>query len=333
MLSRLSIFLFFIAVASATAQDLHFSQFYHNPWQLNPAATGVFNGDWRLAGVYRSQWASVPVNYNTFALAFDRKMLQRGATQISAGLLLENDQAGDAGLRWTQLGLMGSVAQNLTDQQTLVVGAGLAFVQRSFSIEKLKFKNQWTGDVYDAALPNGESFASSSGLAPTLSAGLQWHYRATETRTQLDVGVGAAHLNHPSVSFWDDAPIKLPMRLSLLVDGGWQLNEQLDLIGFGSVQQMTKAQEIIFGAGLRRLLSNEIANVTALRFSLATRWQDAIIPAVQMERNNWTVGVSYDYNISGFQSATGHRGGFEIAIIYRHVPVPPLKASKSCPIF
>ena len=333
MLPRLLTCMCLLALAPARAQDLHFSQFYHHPLQLNPAATGIFSGDWRVAGLYRSQWASVPVDYRTFAAAFDTKLLRRGSSLVSGGLQLARDQAGDAGLAWTQAGLTASVAQALGKNQAIVIGAGLAFAQRSFDIEKLKFKNQWTGEIYDSSLSTGESFGPSSGVIPTLSAGLLWHYGPADRRSRLDVGFGAAHLNRPVVSFRDDARATLPMRFSLLLNGAWQLNEHLDLVGFGSAQQLGQAREVVVGAGLRRLLTSGPGNTTAVQFSLAARPGDAFIPAIQLERNNWTVGLSYDWNSSDFQAATRHRGGFEIAAVYRHVPVPPAKVFKSCPIF
>ena len=322
-----------LALTSAKAQDLHFSQFYHHPLQSNPAATGIFKGDWRIAGLYRSQWTRVPVDYRTLAVAFDTKAVRRGTYSISGGLLLARDQAGDAGLSWTQVGLTGSVARALNENQAIAVGVGLALVQRAFDIGKLTFKNQWTGDVYDSAWSTGETFGASSSLVPALSAGLLWHYGPAETRTFLDAGLGMAYLNRPVVSFRDDARARLPMRFSLLLQGARQLNERLDLVGFATAQQLATAREIVAGAGLRQILIAGPADATAIQFSLAFRLADALIPAVQLERNGWTVGLSYDWNISGFQTATRYRGGFEIAAVYRHLSVPPIKIFKSCPIF
>ncbi len=324
---------FLLASIPVHAQDLHFSQFYHQPLPSNPAATGIFEGDWRVAGIYRSQWSSVPVNYQTFGAAFDTKVIRRGTSLMSGGLLLARDQAGDAGLSWTQVGLTGSVARALSDDQAVVVGVGLNFVQRAFDIGKLKFKNQWTGDVYDPALSTGESLGASSGFAPALSAGLLWHYGPADTRTYLDAGLGMAYLNRPVLSFQDDDQARLPMRFSLLLQGARQLSDLLDVVGFASVQQLTTAREIIAGAGLRRTLVSGPVNPTAVQFSLAFRLADALTPAVQLERNGWTVGLSYDWNISGFRTATRQRGGFEIAAVYRHLSVPPVKVFKSCPIF
>lgn len=313
------------------AQDLHFSQFYHNPLQYNPALTGIFRGDLRVSGLYRSQWTSVPVSYRTFSGVVDWKTIKRNTNLLSIGLLLEHDRAGDAALSWTQVGATAGVAHALNEQQAVSVGVGLALVQRSFDISGLKFRNQWTGEIYDPALSTGESFNKNSGLAPSLSAGLNWHYGPAESRTRLDAGAGVFHLNKPKVSFLDDAEQALPMRLSLLLNGALQTGELTDVVAFAAVQQMGKAREIIAGGGLRRLLTPD--NETAVQFTLALRPGDALIPAFQFEWQNWTAGISYDWNTSGFDVATGGRGGFEVAVVYRTMPVPPVKTYKVCPIF
>ena len=67
----------FVCFAPLFAQDLHNSQFYLNPSHLSPASTGVFQGKVRVAGVYRSQWRSVPVAYRTYSLAADWKAIER----------------------------------------------------------------------------------------------------------------------------------------------------------------------------------------------------------------------------------------------------------------
>lgn len=318
----------FLSVKMA-AQDLHYSQFYLNPTHLSPALTGIFRGDLRAAASYRSQWKSVPVSYQTFSGTVDWKTLKRDLNLISVGFQLQHDRAGDAALTWTQVGAMASVAHALGEKQALSAGVGLAVVQRAFDISKLKFKNQWGGDFFNAALPTGENFDKNSGFAPTLSAGLNWHYEPAESRTRLDAGVGAFHLNQPKINFLDDAEQRLPMRFSLMFNGTLQTGEFTDIVAFGAAQQMTKSREMLFGGGVRRLLSPD----AAVQFTLATRVGDALIPAFQVEWLNWTAGLSYDFNTSDFDVATNNRGGFEIAVVYRTLPVPPVKAFKSCPIF
>lgn len=325
--------LFFISAllftAEIAAQDLHYSQFYLNPLHLNPAQTGIFRGDLRAAASYRSQWESVPVPYQTFSGTVDWKTIKRDANLLSVGFQLQHDRAGDAALTWTQVGALAGVAHALGENQALSAGVGFAFVQRSFDISKLTFKKQWSGDLFDAALPTGENFDKNSGITPTLSAGLNWRYESTESRNRLDAGVGMFHLNQPKINFRDDADQRLPVRMTLMLNGALQIGELTDLVAFGLGQQMSKARETVVGGGLRRIISDDVA----IQFSLATRLGDAIIPAFQVEWLNWTAGLSYDLNISDFDVATNGRGGFEIGVVYRTLPVPPVKVFKACPIF
>ncbi len=314
-------------------QDLHFSQFYLHPITLNPATTGVFEGDLRFSALYRSQWTSVPVSYQSFAAAADWKAVRRSTNLLSVGFAVQHDRAGDAGLTWTQAGVTAAVTQALGESQAIGVGFGFGMAQRAFDLNGLTFKNQWTGDVFDRARPSKEDLSNTTGLVPTLSAGLNWHYGPSDSRNRLDIGAGANHLNRPKFSFDKNSPNRLPMRITGNVSGALEVAERFDVVAFGAMQQMAEAREIIFGGGARCILSSVPGSATALQLSLATRLNDAFVPALQLERNAWTVGLSYDINTSPFQVATGRRGGFEIAVVYRTLPVQPVKVVKSCPIF
>jgi hypothetical protein len=126
---------------------------------------------------------------------------------------------------------------------------------------------------------------------------------------------------------------RLPTRLAFFGEGLFQYSDALDLVAVAAFQSMKTAKEMVFGAGVRQILAQELANFTALRGTLSVRLGDAVIPALQLERNNWTVGVSYDWNISPFNEATQGRGGIEIAAVWRWVPVPLPPVVKCCPIF
>lgn len=329
----LTVFALLTCFVPVTAQDLHYAQFYHNPMHMSPASTGAFQGRWRVSGHYRSQWQSVPVSYTTYAVAADWNAVQRSKSQLSFGVLLQNDQAGDAHLSWAQGGMTVSAAHAIDKSSTLSLGFGLGAVQRSVDISQLKFKNQWDSDIFNPALPSKESYGGNSGLAPTLSAGLMWHYQQEETRTSAKVGLGAFHLNRPVVSLGDIDAYKLPVRSTLYADGAYQIREQSDVVAFVAMQHMKSAKELLIGGGIRQILTTGLANMSAVRATLAARWGDALIPAVQLERNNWLLGISYDWNISGFKTATNGRGGIEIAVVWRVVPVPVTKVVKCCPVF
>jgi type IX secretion system PorP/SprF family membrane protein len=319
--------------AVATAQDLHFSQFMYNTLRLNPAMAGVHEGAFRADIQYRNQWQRVPVPYNSFAASADWKLLRRSNNLVAAGLTLEHDRAGDAALVWNQVALNISAAHAISEGMAVSTGLGLGLAQRSFDISKLTFKNQWTGDVYDGSLPTKEAFGRQSGLIPNLSAGANLHIQRPESRTFWDVGVAAAYLNRPDVSFLEDAAFDLPMRFNIATHGTFEWNEYWDLVAFGLAQQMGTAREWLAGAGLRMWLSRGIARKNALQLTLAYRGGDALVPALRLEHNDWAVGLSYDLNLSKFDVATQRRGGPEIAITYQPIPAPPIKVRKVCPIF
>ena len=56
---------------SVVAQDPNFSQFFASPLTLNPALTGKFDGDFRVAGNYRNQWPAFNNAYTTSTLSLD----------------------------------------------------------------------------------------------------------------------------------------------------------------------------------------------------------------------------------------------------------------------
>jgi type IX secretion system PorP/SprF family membrane protein len=320
--------------ATLIAQDLHFSQFYNQPLLQNPGQTGIYKGDLRAAGIYRSQWTSVPVSFQTIGISVDKKVLQRGAFLVSGGLSLANDKAGDGGLTWTQIGASGSVAHALGANQVLSLGFGIGFAQRKVDISKLKFKNQWNGETFDPNAPNRESFNNASGMKPTISAGLNWHYpNLNNSRNSVDVGIGAMHLNNPNVNLKEASDFRLPIRYAFMGQGTFKAASALDIIAFAQAQKMAQNQETVVGGGIRLWLNNNVGKEMAVRFTVAARLGDAIIPAVQLEYISWIVGLSYDVNTSDFDVATNKRGGFEISAIYRIVKAPPVKAFKSCPIF
>ncbi len=59
---------------SGFCQDIHFSQFFETPLLRNPALAGIFTGDLRVQALYRTQWNSVTVPYQTGSLNAEYKL-------------------------------------------------------------------------------------------------------------------------------------------------------------------------------------------------------------------------------------------------------------------
>ena len=73
------------------AQDIHLSQFNSCPQNLNPSQTGMFNGDWRFVGNYRTQWAGISVPFVSYSIAADTRLRTKlkSATTQSVKLCLD----------------------------------------------------------------------------------------------------------------------------------------------------------------------------------------------------------------------------------------------------
>jgi len=86
-----------------SAQDLHYSQFYNAPLTINPALTGIFNGDQRVSASVRDQWRSVPVPWFTATIGYDQKFYREKSKKSFFGIggFLNYDRQGDSNLTLT----------------------------------------------------------------------------------------------------------------------------------------------------------------------------------------------------------------------------------------
>src|SRR5688572_28283272 len=111
----------FCLLTLVQAQDIHFSQYNGSLLNLNPALTGLFDGDYRVNAIYRSQWQSVPVPYKTFGFGADMRYKPKSfkADCIGIGLQFNNDQAGDAFYTTNQVYLSGSYIHKLKKDSAL----------------------------------------------------------------------------------------------------------------------------------------------------------------------------------------------------------------------
>ena len=92
----------------ASAQiDPHFSQYYANPLWLNPALTGVTDGEYRVNVNAKQQWSSLNNGYLTAGASFD----MAPAKNLAFGGFIINQRAGDVG--YNQLNAMASGAYRI----------------------------------------------------------------------------------------------------------------------------------------------------------------------------------------------------------------------------
>lgn len=324
---------YFLVVTGMSAQDIHLSQYHFDRLQINPALTGMFNGDKQVALLYKSQWAVVPVEYSTFSGSFDMKLRKTQTPKgfFSIGGLFNYDQAGDGNLSLGSLTLNGSYTRALSKSFFVTLGAAAGGGQRKFDIQGLKFENQWDGS-YHPDWPTGENF-NSSFFYLDLSGGINLRLQGKD-RTKIDVGFGAFHLNEPSYTFSKAAnDMSLPIRTTFSGLGVLKVANRLDLYGNGLFQQQGPYEETLAGGGVIIHISNKKAREVELHLGVATRFEDALIPMIALGYDGWKGGFSYDITTSDFQNANDQKGGPEFFLTYTYKKLWPLEQTKVCSIF
>lgn len=324
-----------IFIAGVTvAQDIHFSQFWASPMNMNPSLTGQFDGDYRFIGNYRTQWKSVTVPYMTFGLSADAHNALDNE-DVGAGLSFYYDQAGDSRFKTVHLNLAGSYTFHLDADSLhhLAVGMQTGITNRNIDYSDLRFDNQYNGLFYDATLAHNEIFARESRTYLNLNLGASYNY-TWENRKMITIGIGVFNLTKPKQSFFDNNDILLDTRMNLHASGQIMLNDEMDLLPGILISKQGKMQEFLVGSSLRYILNNQQGAYRAMYGGLWLRNKDAGYLHFGMDYNEWNVGISYDLNFSGLVPASRGRGGLEISVIYiLRSWAPPYVKHRVCPNF
>ena len=186
------------------AQDINYSQFYEMPLLRNPALAGIFTGDIRVAGAYRSQWQSVTTPYQTMALGSEIKfsMGTNSDDFITLGLQLSNDQAGDSKLSKTQILPALNYHKLISSASTSYISAGVmaGAVQQRFDPTKLQFDDQFVNGSFSATNPTRQTFTNTNLTYWDVAAGLSF-YSEIGNDIHYYIGAGLYHFTHPKVAF------------------------------------------------------------------------------------------------------------------------------------
>ncbi|MCW3120589.1 MAG: type secretion system rane protein PorP/SprF [Flavipsychrobacter sp.] len=334
IISRLSLAVALtIAAPLSYAQDIHFTQFDMAPLVINPAFTGMFDGQVRAAAIYRSQWASVTVPYVTYGASVDLPIvIERNGDYLAGGLQLYNDKAGDGNLQnFTGL---ASVAYHKFFGQSdrggsdLAVGLQGGYANKSIDLSKLYFGDEYVNGTF---VP-GTSNQYKNGIGNSVNyylvnAGISFS-QSTSEKFGYTIGLGGNNLNQPNdaIEKKRNSETGLDMRYTAEIGANWLVGQRLSLRPAILYQSQSSATEIIAGNEFRFDIGHEPGFQdfsTALFVGAWYRTGDATMITAGVDFKGFRIGVGYDYNISDLNTSSNGNGGFEIAI--RYIAPNPIK--------
>lgn len=309
-----AVLLILICAGDAQAQvDPHFSQYYAYPLWLNPALTGVMDGDFRLTGNFKQQWTGIGNGYKTSAVSADF----RTSGKVALGLNVLDQSAGSAGYNYlTAYGSFGyQIALSNNGYHRLNFGLQAGVINRSFNPDKLQFDNQYNpGMGYDPTLPNFENLSATNATVFDASAGM-FYYNGTPTSSaNLFFGVSVAHLAPANDPFATDGGLKsrIPMRYN--AHAGVRLRTANFLDVTPHVLYIRQQQNQIRAGGLN--LEFKFAAETSLILGGMYRLDDAAVGNVGFHLKGLLIGASYDYTTSPLKSTVAQQGVYELSVSY-----------------
>jgi len=315
------------------AQDPRFSQFYNAPLSINPALTGVFDGEYRIAGAYRNQWNSVLGNkaFQTYGFSGDYRYNVTDNDYIGIGGQLINEKSGQGDLNRFQANLSGSFIKQVggsrygTNDQYLVAGLQMGMGQYSTDWGGYWFQRQFN-ETNLSVNPNessGENGKARSNLYLDFNAGLLW-YMVFDDRSSVYAGGSMMHINTPKVSFFgeNNEGNSLYRRWLGHAGGEFLITEYLSLLPSVYVMSQGPSFETVVGSHIRysnndwQELSIRAGGWARINNRLGGQGLESIIASLTFEFDRWNFGLSYDINASKLQTATNSRGAFEATAVY-----------------
>jgi type IX secretion system PorP/SprF family membrane protein len=311
------------------AQDIHFSQFNNAELMVNPGHAGIIPGTNRVGLNYRSRWSDFGDGFRTFAFSYDQKYKPDSWSNghLGIGVNVFKDAAGDVQLSNTKANITLSSVIKLNIDQYLSLGLQGGISQRSIDPTKMLWDDQFVGTQFDPTRSTQDDFAATSFLHGDLAAGMVYTYYTRETNIatydefKMKIGLSAYHLTRPAMNYLGDDDRQY-MRFNL--HGLFFLANKLSntaIMPSYIISVQGPSKDILFGGHYRvRMKENSrftgLIDEVAVSFGMHYRWADALVPSVNLELENFTIGLSYDTNISKIQSATQMQGGLEISLKY-----------------
>ncbi len=321
---------------TSVAQDPHFSQFFASPLTLNPALTGKFDGNLRVAGNYRDQWPSISQAFVTSTISVDAPILTNRISPNDTwgiGLMAMTDRTANGILNSNYLSFSTAYHKGLDEDGLQQLGFGF---QGTYASKRL--------DGLALTFEDGLQLDGTWHTSPTepinkevinvnffdFNAGVLYN-GSTDGNNNFYLGASMYHINKPKETF-NGGYYTLNPRLTIHGGGYMPIGETTTLHATALYSNQGGASEIVLGGTVAFNVDNDQDDPTNFYVGSWLRLNDAIIPYVGLEWSDFRLGMTYDVNYSSLKVGSQSRGGIEVSLIYIKKPATGKKGIP-CPKF
>lgn len=338
---KYSLYCFFSLISFfIKGQDAHWSQYQATPFYINPSYTGLFDAEHlrktiRASVNYRQQWRTIRSEYavgatpfSTYSFALDGNISNlpfMGQDIIGIGIATYKDEAGDLNLSTLQTNLYFSYHKSISQNSDQFISLGMNWGKATKYIDfsKASYDSQWDGKTYNPNSSTGENLDNLSKSYKDFSIGLS-HYLSPHYGIKMRTGIAGLHLNRPSQSLYKQT---LPMYINWIFNHDMVIPawKKWDYLPSVLLMKQGPASEFVIFNGFRLGFNNNEYHQLGIGYRLVGNYKtpishDALYFAYKFGYYKWSLGFSYDMNISSLKYASSTVGAFEISLIYHEHP-------------
>ncbi|MDX1683949.1 MAG: PorP/SprF family type IX secretion system membrane protein [Saprospiraceae bacterium] len=324
-----------LTAATATSQDVRFSQYFTLSSWLNPGLSGQYDGKYRLSAIYRDQWrGTLDESIASFGFGadtqFDVRKKRQYTDKVSVGILLLNDRSRINDFNTNHIDLNGAYHKLLDNASNryLSLGVSIGITQFGFNYNDVIFGDQFNG-IDDYSQPTSELFPPNSVAVGDLSLGLVFSTDIDEDKN-FRIGLSAHHFNQPNKSFFnqiEDVNLSfntndaLPVRIGAFAMSQINMSKTARITPRIVWNRQHTVQEFHAGATYRQLFYTRkntavhLGVYASISDHLESTHFNSLTGLIGFEVQNMILGFSYERLMDDLSAFSGF-GSFELSISY-----------------
>lgn len=326
-------FFFLVKITFVFSQDIHLSAFHFIKSNFNAAwQSPTFVGYSASAG-FRNQYRSVPVNYNTGIISFN-KQTQIKNNNLGIGILLNTDKAGDISYSKTELAIPISFHFKVIKNNFLSFALAPGFKTLSVDQSKMTFDQQYQQGQFNASNSNGENFSAFNVFIPTMLSSINFTFLEFKKFRTIQFGI-SRKLQFIKNKEWVKNSVPSFNSLNNFNFSFDYIVNENNFIGFSSMfQNQSKQNNLIGGLTYTNVLNRNQGIEKQISLGVYFRKNDAIIFQPGFSFDNYDFVFSYDVSVGKVKSVTNSKGAMELCVRWKlSTFFQSLPIKKTCPVF